>query len=109
MFAYHLASDVYVCASDAGAVLLDLETDAYVGLDVNQSYALSLVVEGWPPEAAAVRCEASPSSDDALALAQILCDGRLLIRATDSHERRAGPGVVPTIEAELMCWEHMNW
>jgi hypothetical protein len=109
MFSHRLAPDVYACASEAGAVLLDLETDAYVGLDANQSRALSLVVVGWPPEAIAARCDTSPSRDDALALAQILCDSRLLMPLNASHGCDPTQTTVPTIETEFMCWEHMSW
>jgi hypothetical protein len=109
MFRYRLAPGVYACASDAGAVLLDLETDAYVGLDVNQSRALSLVVRDWPVQAPCAPCDPAPSSDDALAFAQILCDRRLLIPASASQGCGTSHSAVPTIESELMGWEQMNW
>ena len=48
MLAYRLAPQVRVCATDEGAVLLDVDDDKYLSLDPDQACALSLVVDAWP-------------------------------------------------------------
>jgi hypothetical protein len=66
---YRLAPSVYACASEDGAVFLNLGNDAYLGIDFLQSRALSLVVEDWPRHASEPRDDAVSSASENRAVA----------------------------------------
>lgn len=113
MFPYRLAPSVYACASDAGAVLLNLQNDAYMGIDAVQSYALSRVVANWPSSqdsnGHSMRPSPAPTLAEAVALAQILCESGLLIESRVSNSTMQVAPPVAEIESELIAWEHMSW
>ncbi|MEP7242258.1 MAG: lasso peptide biosynthesis B2 protein [Gammaproteobacteria bacterium] len=100
---YHLAPRVYVCAAEEGAILLNLQNDAYTGLEGIQSRALSLVVEDWPSHAD----DRDISIDDARALAEVLVQQGLLADSNGPAETRP-PLVLATVESELIPWEEME-
>lgn len=101
---YCLAPHVHVCASEEGAVFLDLEKDAYVGLEIEQARALSSLVEDWPEpqdESIAPEC-------DAHTFAQMLCERGLLAPAATPIEY-ARPPRLARAESELIPWDRMTW
>jgi transglutaminase superfamily protein len=105
---YRLAPRVRACVSDDGAILLDIDRDAYVGLDPDQAAALSQMVEDFPASR-----DRAPASDDAAAFARALLERGLLIHtdACGSAEvRTAGsaPCVFSPAESELIPWNEMR-
>lgn len=119
MVAYRLAPRVRVCATDDGAVLLDVEDDKYLGLDPNQACALSLVVEAWPsggglgePPGVTTSGE-RPRIDEscALELARVLCERGLLVPVTAPCAQELAalpPSRLPAPEVELIPWCEMS-
>ena len=109
MLAYRLAPRTHVCATDDGAVLLDVEDDKYLSLDPNQACALSLVVDEWPSVKGG-----EPSRIDegcALELARGLYERGLLVPATAPGSQdvslSAPPRLAP-LELELIPWCEMS-
>jgi hypothetical protein len=109
VFPFRLSSGMYVCASNDGAVLLDLKRDAYLGFDAQQSAALSTVVADWP------RSDANQqvAPEEALGFARTL-QGRGILAAhamsEPVREAKISPAVsVPPASVELMPWHEMRW
>lgn len=106
---YRLADGAYLCASEEGAVFLDLKSGCYTGLDAEQSAAMSAIVEGWPSPLG----EAAAHLAEALLLAETLCEQRLLARATpaSAQERTAqrATSQLPEVTSELIAWHEMTW
>ena len=100
---YRLAPRVYVCVAEEGAVILNLQNDAYTGLEGIQARALSLVVEDWPSHPD----ERDISFDDARALAEVLVEQGLLADSNSPAETRE-PLVLATVESELIPWDEMD-
>lgn len=100
---YRLADGTHVCVTPGGSVFLDLKADAYLGLDAQQSDALSAVVEGWPR-----RPDAStdpPMPPGAQNFATLLCQRGLLCEAPRGKE--VLPPDIPPCADELIAWEEM--
>lgn len=120
MLAYRLAPQVRVCATDDGAVLLDVDDDRYLSLDPDQACALSLVVDAWPSgrergqTPGSVTFGEHPGIDEscALELARVLCERGLLVPATAPcvQEPTAAPSPLPLPqpESELIPWCEMT-
>jgi hypothetical protein len=119
---YRLAPNVYACASDEGAVFLDLDKDTYLGIDPDQSRALSLVVENWLPQRTGEHIYTEQSASEALSFARVLCDRGLLAPtppavdtgiaaaiSDSSPHRHHRISQLRTVESELIPWEHMKW
>jgi hypothetical protein len=100
---FRLAPDVYACASEEGAVLLDLNRDAYLGLSAEQSHALSHLVSDWP-RAANTTLHVDPA--EAEAFARSLAERGLLVTHTAASLSTHHPAI-PT--DELMPWGQMRW
>ncbi len=95
---FQLARAVHACATDQGAVFLDLAHDCYIGLDAEQSRALADLVEGWP--------ESSMEAPAGRALlAQGLLAQGLLVEAPAGRAHEAPP--LPRAREELIAWECM--
>jgi hypothetical protein len=45
---FQLAAHAYVRIGDRGAIVLDARSDSYIGLNLDQVCALSILVDGWP-------------------------------------------------------------
>ena len=45
---YYLAPNVYICIANGQFVMLDLQSDEYLGCDRNQTIALTRLLSGWP-------------------------------------------------------------
>jgi hypothetical protein len=105
MFAYRLAPQVRVCATDEGAVLLDVDDDRYLSLDADQAGALSLVVDAWPSG-----CGSHIDEGCALELARVLCERGLLVPATApcTQECAVTQRRLPQPELELIPWCEMK-
>ena len=105
---YRLASRVRVCVSDDGAILLDIDRDSYVGLDPDQTAALSLMVEDFPPSRGH-----APASEDAAAFARALSERGLLIQVQAVESAGAGKAcsafsAISPAESELIPWNEMT-
>jgi hypothetical protein len=98
--AFRLAPKVHVCFEPEGAVVLDLERDAYLGLNADQVRALSMLVEGWP---SATHTRA-PDPDQALAFAELLRTRGLLVRAVDGGNAYEAL-TLACAEEELVPWD----
>jgi hypothetical protein len=108
---YRLAPQVHVCVSNDGAVFLDLEKDAYLGLEPDQAHVLSLVVEAWPEsEEGAQHIERTQTAErDARTFAQTLCRRGLLTPTTEPLEQqRPIPPHLSEPESELIPWNQMS-
>jgi hypothetical protein len=77
---FRLADAARVCVTHQGSVFLNIERDAYTGIDARQTRALASVVEDWP----ATGSPAEPD-DDTLGLAATLSDLGLLVRSADAR------------------------
>jgi hypothetical protein len=97
---YRLAHNTHACVTAGSAVLLDLEADAYFGLDESQSRALAEVVEGWPEPP-----ESPPRTESALIFARSLCQRGLLCEAPAG--RIAHPPCLESCTDELIAWDEM--
>lgn len=69
MSQYLLSRHIHVCPVPSGTMLLDLRRDKYIGLNAQQSRALTQVVQGWPPSIA--NEHSAPVSD--CEMADFLC------------------------------------
>jgi len=109
---YRLAEHSHVCANSQGAIFLDLERDAYFGVDAHQAAALAGLVERWPSEP--VPSTASP--DECRALARSLCERGVLTAASNGaaaeHATTSVHGnerarTVPPVTDEFTPWDQM--
>jgi hypothetical protein len=108
--AYQLSRHTHVCVTAEGAILLDLKSDAYLGVTLTQARALANLVEGWPD--LPVLQEPSPSIlTEASSLAQAL-QSRGILESRDGyspgeHVASAPLSLVPLAREELIQWQHM--
>jgi hypothetical protein len=101
---FRLAPRVHVCASEDGAVLLDLTRDAYVGFSAEQSSALSSFVADWPkPD---VPMPVSTAEAEAFVAKMI---GRGLLVKNEGVEVDCAHAVLPQPTHELMPLGEMRW
>lgn len=104
MLRLRLAPDVHACTSEDGAVLLDLNRDAYIGISAEQSHALASLVADWPATPnAGIRVD--PPEAEAFA-------GSLLKRgllAVDRPEAATPGRTAAAPDKELMPWDQMRW
>jgi hypothetical protein len=110
MHPYRLSLHARVCVTPHGAVLLDLSLGKYLGLDPQQSQALSVVVEGWTK--AGEPLPAQPGSDArpdeaTRDLAEALRVRGLLVRASSQGHRVRQPSL-PAPTGELLSWNEMR-
>jgi len=92
-----------VCVTPGGSVFLDLKADAYLGLDAQQSSALSAVVEGWPRHPDVPMDP--PIAREAQEFATLLCQRGLLCEAP--RGKAVLPPDIPMCVDELMAWDEM--
>jgi hypothetical protein len=98
MSCYCLAPGVHLRASAEGAVLLDVQKDAFVGLDALQAEALSLLL--------CAHSEVLPSPEHR-ALAESMHARGLLTLQRASCNRSAEPSIVE-VTRELLPWHRMR-
>jgi hypothetical protein len=98
---FRLAEAVRVCVTDRGSVFLDVERDAYTGIDADQSRGLASLVDGWPGDT--VPAEAST---EARSLAEDLCGIGLLVASPGGRPVHAS--TLPIATEELLSWAEMR-
>jgi hypothetical protein len=97
---FRLARHVYASLDPEGAVLLDVERDAYIGLNADQVSALSSLVEGWPSSSQ----PKAPEPDQALIFAELLHSRGLLVHA-DAGGKSYEALSVTCADEELVPWD----
>jgi hypothetical protein len=101
---YFLSKYVRVCVAAEGAVLLDLKSDRYHGLNRRQSDALALVVSGWPQ----LDANSCPDRTAAIELAHHLEQHGLLTTVAAAGRSASDPGL-PSPEQRLHEWSGDQW
>lgn len=97
---FRLADTARVCVTDQGSVFLNIERDAYTGIDAQQSRALASLVEGWPQTGGVPE-----PHEDCLSLAHTLRDLGLLVEAPAGHALENSD--LPPATEELLPWADM--
>lgn len=97
---YYLLRHVHVCKVGTDAVFLDLRANRYLGLDANQTIALSSLLYGWsgrstiePPSNADVR--------------DLLLKDKLVTDDPSLGRDASGPQLAAAKD-QLICWDQMS-
>jgi hypothetical protein len=95
---YWLCKHVHVCSVPMGGVILNLHTNRYLGLGLEEMHALAPFVAGWPQSDEMSTRSVGVSSDEAVTFADSLVEAGILT-TNESAGRAAAPVTRSAISA----------